>query len=434
MKVSEVDDMQMILGKVREQVNLALSKGFFHLLSANLLIQIAGFGGQIFLTRTLSVEEIGYIKVLQTYLGIALIISSIGINTAVLKLCSEKIDEQQKVYIFNLGVKINILTSFLLVLIVSLLAHFNLLSSNTKINELLKIFLLQVPTLTLSGLSIMYLQAKKKVKQVSYVQSVSKIVIIIVSIFSAYLFGFIGYIHSLILTNLLTLFFLVPLLKEELINFFREKIRRQTINLMVKVGGFAFGSNLLGNMLMNFNVILVNILINDPKEMGYYGIAQLIITTLMMIPSTLNQIMVPHISEASGDLERIKDILKRFQKRAFFLIITVAISTAILVPLFLPIVFGEEYKHSTRYFEILLIGVVFWSLYSPKGVTLLSIGRTDLNFYTSLIAFVVNLLLNFTFIKIYGMVGAAIANTSTYFITIFINDYFYKQHFKGRSL
>ncbi|WP_223546401.1 oligosaccharide flippase family protein [Priestia aryabhattai] len=422
--------MKAVLDKFFILFKLALNKGFFHLLSANLLIQIAGFGGQIFLTRILSVEEIGKIKILQTYLGLALIIASVGINTAVLKLCSQKISEQEKKAIFSTGVKINIFTSFFLVILTVILAHFQLLSGSKEVNNLLKIYLLQIPALTLSGLSVNYLQSQKKVQEISYIQSISKIIIILVSTGIAYTFGFISYIQSLIVTNILTLFLLFPLLKNELKELLVTKINYKITASLLKIGSFAFGANLLGNMLLNFNIILVSILTSNSREVGYYGIANLIITTLMMIPSTLNQIMIPYISEVSGDYEKVKNILKKFRVRSIFLISIVSVVSASLVPILLPIVFGEEYSNSVVYFQILLVGMFFWSLYSPKGITLMSVGRTDLNFYTSLLSFVINLILNYVLIKKYGMIGAATANTLTYFCTIFINGYFFKVHFK----
>ncbi|UOK57879.1 polysaccharide biosynthesis C-terminal domain-containing protein [Bacillus sp. OVS6] len=96
---------------------------------------------------------------------------------------------------------------------------------------------------------------------------------------------------------------------------------------------------------------------------------------------------------------------------------------------FLPLVFGENYINSVPYFQILVVGLFFWSIYSPKGITLVSIGRVDANFKVSLISFIINVVLNILFIYKFGALGAALATTITYFITIFINKYYFRKFF-----
>lgn len=419
--------------KMIKMIRKAIRTGFFHLLSANILIQIAGFGGQIFLTRILSVEEIGVIKILQSYLNIFLIIASLGINTSILKLCSEDINYKERINIFNIGFMLTIFSSFILIILILITQHFSFLNIDTSINELLKIYIFLVPILTLINLIIVYFQAQQKIKQMSYIQSLSKIIIIIFSTLCAYLSGLHGYIWSLVILNFISLLMTVPFIKNELVSIFSIKISTGIVKRIFNIAFFAFGANLLGVLLSNINIIMANHLINDTKEIGYYGIAQLIVTTMMLIPSTLGQIMVPKISKVSNSIGDVQDILKIYQARNTFLAVSVAVLAAISAPFILPFVFGISYQNSVVYFEILLIGFVCWSLYSPKGMTLMSIGRSDVNFYVSLVSFIFNIILNYILINNYGMHGAAIANSFTYFVTIFINAYFFNKIFKAKG-
>ena len=107
-------------------INKGIKAGFFHLLFANILLQIAGFGSQIFLTRILPVEDIGRIRVLQSFLSIFLMLATLGINTTILKLCSTDNDESEKLKIFKNGIVISLFTSFGVVLVVWILSYNNL--------------------------------------------------------------------------------------------------------------------------------------------------------------------------------------------------------------------------------------------------------------------------------------------------------------------
>jgi O-antigen/teichoic acid export membrane protein len=414
-------------------LGIARRIGFFHLLSANLLIQIVGFGGQIFLTRILSVEDIGVIKILQSYLNIFLIIASLGINTSILKLCSEDINDKERINIFNVGFILSIFSSFSLIILILTIGHFSFLTIDNNINNLLKIYIFLVPILTLINLIIVYLQAQQKIKQISYIQSLSKIIIIIFSTLCAYLSGLHSYIWSLVILNFISLLMTVPFIKNELVSIFSIKISIGIVKKIFNIASFAFGANLLGVLLSNINIIMANYLIHDTQEIGYYSIAQLIVTTMMIIPTTLGQIMIPKISKISNKVEEVKEILKVYQLRNSFIVVFITILAALIAPFMFPIVFGSDYHKSVGYFEVLLIGFISWGLYSPKGITLLSIGRSDLNFYVSLYSFVFNIISNYILIKMYGMYGAAIANSFTYFVTIFINAYFFNKIFKAKG-
>jgi len=406
-------------GKIIKLIILANKAGFMHLLSANLLIQITGFGGQIFLTRILSVEDIGTIKVYQSILNILMIIASLGLNTAVLKLCSENLEQKERINIFNITLIFTLICSAIIV-IISIIFY----SDN-----LLKVYILLIPTLSITNLVVIYLQSQQKIKTISYIQSLSKIIIIIFSTLGAYLLGFHGYIYSLVLLNIVTFLFIVPFVRTELKFLNVTKFHRRQVKRVYSISIFAFGANLLGVLLINLNILIANFLSVNTKEIGFYSVAQLIVSTMMMIPSSLGQIMVPKLSGVSNDKNKITSYLRTYNIRNLYLAIFVVILAASLGPLLIPLFFGDKYSHSVPTFEILLIGFLFWSYYSPKGMTLLSIGRSDVNFYVSLISLMCNIIFNFVFIKSFGMVGAAVASTLTNFLTIFINNYFFNKVF-----
>lgn len=136
--------------------------GFFHLLSANLFIQLAGFSGQIFLTRWLTVEEIGRLKVLQSFTAIFVLLATVGMNTAILQKCAEQPTVELKNLYLLTGIKISLYSSVFVTIVVFVLADMQLISNNPAINQAMKTYCLIVPSMVINGVLVVYWQALKK--------------------------------------------------------------------------------------------------------------------------------------------------------------------------------------------------------------------------------------------------------------------------------
>src|SRR5450759_59028 len=100
-------------------------KGFFHLLSANLLIQVVSFASQLFVAGILSPDDIGRIKIIQTYLSIFSIVAGMGFNSSTLKLCSENRTTEERNSLFESALFFTIFSTVSLYLIILILNIFD---------------------------------------------------------------------------------------------------------------------------------------------------------------------------------------------------------------------------------------------------------------------------------------------------------------------
>ncbi|MED2648081.1 polysaccharide biosynthesis C-terminal domain-containing protein, partial [Bacillus thuringiensis] len=167
------------------------------------------------------------------------------------------------------------------------------------------------------------------------------------------------------------------------------------------------------------------------NELGFYSIAQLIVVSLMIIPNTINQILLPKFSGYTNDIKKAIELFQKAYRKLIICVIGITFLAYLLCPLVIPVVFGEQYHNSIIYLNILLAGFMFWGMYSLKGIFLFAIGAVKYNFYTNLISFLINIILNLILIKHFEVIGAAVATTSTYFLTIFINNYYYNKVIKN---
>ena len=125
-------------------------KGFIHLLSANLLIQIFAFASQLLVASIINPDDIGRIKIIQTYLSIFSIIAGMGFNVSTLKLCSENRTKQERNSLFHSAMIFTLSSTILLYLVILGLNFFHIFSSDKMIQWLLPLGLFPVISNSLS--------------------------------------------------------------------------------------------------------------------------------------------------------------------------------------------------------------------------------------------------------------------------------------------
>ena len=156
-----------MLNKINQIFQSTNKKGFFHLLSANLLIQIVGFASQLIVAGILSPDDIGRIKIIQTFSALFSIVGGMGFNASTLKLCSENRSEKEKIQLLYSGVIFTIGATFLVYLFVILMNFWGVLSSDKIIKLLIPLGLFPLITNSLFAVFTAYFQADKQIKHLS---------------------------------------------------------------------------------------------------------------------------------------------------------------------------------------------------------------------------------------------------------------------------
>ncbi|MFB6320377.1 oligosaccharide flippase family protein [Saccharicrinis sp. FJH54] len=379
--------------------------GFFHLLSANFFIQIITFSSGLFVAWILSPEQIGQIKVLQTYSGLAIIIAGLGFNTSTLKLCSEKRGSEETYYLFKKAIHYTVISTIVAYLIFSALAFMGLISADPIINKVLPLYFIALFPLTLNYLQISYLQALKRIKELASIQTITKLISLFLIIGLTYFFGFKGFIYSTIAGSTLTfiVMFRRTCIKQENRKKFNFKHAFRTHWFYAK---FSFLANALSNISLYLDIFLLNYFISDRTELGYYSFAITLIIVLRLFTTTVQQITTPYFSERSNNKDEWKRVFKKYNRLLFLLSILIGIAAFISIKPALHLMFSGKYDNSVIYFRYLILAWFFRNMYALRGVALLGLGKINLNFYASLIALPVNSGLMYYFITQYNTIGA----------------------------
>lgn len=156
----------------------------------------------------------------------------------------------------------------------------------------------------------------------------------------------------------------------------------------------------------------------EVKYISWYNIAFGMVAMTMLFSQTLNTTFFPVVSELNAKKKR-KTIIQAYQLLMkllahitnFMIIGMVALSPQIIV-----LLYGTEYLPAIFPFLILAV----WGLIRPFGTLSAAIpiglGKTKINAKVAIITAGCNLVFNLSLIPFYGMIGAAVATTSSYLI------------------
>lgn len=166
-------------------------------------------------------------------------------------------------------------------------------------------------------------------------------------------------------------------------------------------------------------------------QVGYYGIGNTIIENLGVVAALLATIYLSKFL-SNDDLEWKLVKLNRLLPIVFFFSLGVAIVFYFVAPYLLEYYFKKQNDVAVQSFRILLIGYVFWSMCHLIFVVSASLRYKKSNIIILTVVVLLNLVLNYNFIPVYGILASAIASSLCYFL-IFAFSYIDLYCFKLRN-
>lgn len=403
--------MRRSVDRIKELIAYAHGIGFFHLMSANLLLQVAGFGMNIVLARILSKGDITRISVLQSFYGTFMLVGQLGITTAITKLCAEDIESGRREELMVTGIKMNLITSAIVVSTVFGLSFFNVFSpSDPIINSLMRIYIFQVPFVVLVYLLTGYLQAQQRIRTMSKYQVVIRTMVIISLIAASWQWALKGYVIAIVAANGAGFLLLMRISVIRPKQFFRYPVRRETVGRIFDFSRFSFLAGLIYQWTLNIGVLMANYYITENRDsIAVYAMALFFVNGIIMIPTSYNQIMIPKLSKVSDRLDIAWKLFADMRRKMYVLILLLFVTAQILVPIAIPILLGERYLESVTYFRVLSLGLLMWGIYSPIGNTLLSVGKVKYNVVSNIVVLSIQVIMNVMLIPVMGIMGMAIS-------------------------
>ena len=424
--------MKIFANKLTEVKDAILSKGFLHLFLSNAFIFFLGFIVQLFVAYILLPEDIGRIKFLQVFMLMGGIVSGLGFNTAIQKLCSEKRAEGEKVFLLKKAIKYSLITSFIVYLIVLSFSKFNLFSNDYIANRILPIYSIVLLPQTIYMLLMSYMEARKMVKSLSTIQAITKLLSLVLIIIPTYYFLFIGYVVGYVAGLIITAIVFYNFISKTLHNI-PPIIIDNPFSIHWHYAKYSLLINVLNVINLNIDIFFINYLITDRSIIGYYSFAATLLVSLYLITTTIQQITTPYFSERANEVDEWNRIFKKYNHiQNLFALVTMILSI-IIGPFMITLIFGGKYDNSIPFFLMLVVGWFLRNLYTLKVVAIFGSGNIKINFYAFFISTIIGIILTYFLIIGFGIYGAGYANIAVGFITFLIISLHFKE-FKAKQI
>ena len=410
-------------------ISLILSK-LFLLLYRIIITQHYGF--EIYGLFALSLMLMGWFR----------LVSGLGLKQGLLRHISLFKGEKEKIqYLLKISFFTLIITSILAGILLFLFSDFIALKlfSNPNLAIFLKIFSIVIPFAVLGEALLSVLRAYEKIGWYSFIANVLgnliKLMILIFFIFVginstavpiSYLIGAFSIFVSAYFVYKITVSKIFKKNKE--INSAKNK------KIFKEMFSYSWPFIFQGVIIFIFSWVdsfMIGIF-KSVEQVGFYNAAVPIASLLYLPFSLFGQLFFPLVAKefSKKNMEVVKQLSQQVGKWVFMIVMPLFVLLIIFPGAFLNI-FGPESLVAENALRFLSIGTLFSALFAISQELLFMKGKSKLILFDMVFAGIINIILNFIFVPLYGITGAGFA---TMLSLIILNVLFLIQSYKHLSI
>ncbi|MGD9625713.1 MAG: MATE family efflux transporter [Arcobacter sp.] len=413
-------------------------KNILHTQFFSILNIIVGFVSLFLLIKYLHVEEYGEYVLIQGFLAfVGLIISQNIYSYARLKIPGS----EENIQYGYLKTVISLVSGFYLFIfiVIWLFGLSEIFWNFFEINLELSLIVVLMLALELINAEIMrFLIALKNIHIKNYAQFFQKVFILFVVLGLLFLdsLSLNSFLYLFIVGQIIVLFYLINHIQVKI--FFNAPFMKDVIQKGYQIALPLIPIGLM-SLALNYTDTLMIAKMIDKESVAQYGFSSQIVSIVMMIIGTsIILTLFPYATESfnKNDLKRKNDFFIKMYIYSISLSIIFYVLIVLNITWFVELLNLESYKDVPIYLMILAIFPIFQSIYnvSSHNMQLLKIVKVQL--YIAIFVIFCNVILNFFFIKKFGVIGAAYASlisfmllSIVYFILTLKNDLYLRESF-----
>lgn len=176
----------------------------------------------------------------------------------------------------------------------------------------------------------------------------------------------------------------------------------------------SYAQNLIGHLTYRLDIYLVAFLLT-PRDVAFYGIATSVAEMIWYIPNSVGLVLFPRLS--STQESQVHQITAEVCRHT--LLVTALIGAAVLVAgvVGIPLLYGPEYAPAVGPLLLLVPGATMMTLYKVLARNFSSRDRQQVSILAAVVGLALNVVLDWLFIPLWGIVGAALASGLAYSAT-----------------
>ncbi len=390
---------------------------------------------RLMLSKELGASGLGLYTLVFTVYMFGIQFAGFGIGLALTKYIAEYHDSLPKIKEFvTSGILGSLISGSVMGILLYLFASIisNQLFHNPQMTSLLRLTAFCFPLIAMQKAVIGTLNGLKEMKWYAIVNISQNVLVMVASFVLVILLkmevrgAVLGFVIPTIFIGFLSLiltrdFFIRP---TKLLNtVFRD------------ISGFGFYV-VLANSIGMINTQVDSLMIGyfmDEASVGYYAIAIIFVQGVLLLPQAVQSVTTPSIAAyyGKGRFYHIQQLVKKTMFNVFAIVTCISLVLAIFGKFLISLLFTEEFLPAYLPMLILLIGHSIYATYTSIGGCLSSIGKVQIVFRIDAICAGINILLNFTLIPKFGLIGAASATTISLILISAIKFYYVRRYSTG---
>lgn len=398
-----------------------LVKASLWLSLSELAFNLSGYVIHAVLGRTMEPAEYGRYSLIVTFSTMIIMLIGSGIPTAMSKYLSEIFNTHPEYIpvIKKTGAKLQLVVISIVTIIYFFLAPvFSALLNDPSLTRLFQISSLIIPAFALASFYFYYytgIHEFSKQAILKFTRSIAKVVFIVgLGVYFKSAGAVLGQAIAPF-TVFIDAYFLDPFRKH------KSKVIEPAQNYEFhwkKLLNFAWPITLFMifyELMISIDLYLVKALLKDDLQTGIYNAA----LTVGRIPYYafyfLTIILLPKISQTTsqGLGNETKKTLRTSMRLLFMFLFPFVAILSLFSESAIRFFYGAKYSAAGPSMSVLVIGVGFLTVFYILSFVLNGAGKNKVPMYIALVGSIINFMLNYVFIKKYGLIGSATATTVT---------------------
>ncbi len=388
-----------------------MARGTLYVLISSLFFMVSGFIIHFGLGRILGPELYGTLGVILSLVGLPQIFLQNGVPQAVSKYVSEG---QNSNAVKKEGLLIQSILSFAIFFFFIIFAPFlSSLLGDSKLTNYIRISAFIIPFCGISSIYTSILNGLRKFEhQALILTSYSIFRLFIIFLFLFLGFGvsgvIIGYAIPWILTTIISRHYSRNEKKDG--TFSRIKLFEFSLPIII--------FTLAYTAVMSLDLLFLKALIKDPTMIGYYASSSTLSRIPFYIFIGLSLTLLPSISKSlsTNNLEQAKSYVEYSTRYLMILLIPLIFILSATSEKLIETTYSSTYLPAGTSLSILIFGIAFLTLFVIFSNTIIGYGKPNICMVIAILMVPIDIILNYIFIPLYQLNGAAIATTITAFL------------------
>ena len=395
--------------KYWEKFKALVKTGLFHIMGATSINKLIAFLSSIVIVKIMSKYSYGLFSGAFNVFQIGILFNGFGISSATLFFASEKEDEETRrtTYKFAIryGFAINVLIS-LGIFCYACWGHLGIEETRPYILSLAAMPLIYFFT----DYFAIVLRTRKENKRYALLLNINSISYMLLASAGSFFFGIPGTIAGRYLSYLITAVIGFIFTKKYIFVRETKSADPERTKKIVKYAAFSGGVTALNTILYRIDIFLISFLVADALQLATYKVAALVPENLNFVPASILVVFLPLFIEHSED----RNWVVKNARKLFIAMAAVCGVISLLMFAFarfaILLLWGEQYLDGVPVFRVLAVSFFFLGTFRSTSTNILqALGKVKFNLIVSVVAAISNFILDYFFIKNYGIMGAAVA-------------------------